>query len=267
MFRRFFSCAVLLGWPCVLALLSGCASTPLPLASAPADPATRLVLLELPPTVAPQTLQRLYGKDDDHALDEPALARLRQDIQQRFDIDLQAALKEAGLALSVTRLPDTAGLAVGQPVAQPALQALQAAHPARYYLRLSVSDFGETPRSWMDSYVIFEVTTTGAITAWLYSNPPTRALAGVYLAQETLEEVAEGYSGFWLVNRLSRPVRIGEDLVGRDGQVLWQGSETGQADWRWTNLWHMDEARRQALLDASLQRAARKVAQALKTKP
>ena len=251
-------------WSCALALLSGCASAPLPLSTAPADPATKLVLLELPPTVPALTLNRLYGQGDDHPLDDPALVRLRQDIQRRFDAALRAALAAEGLQVRVVAPADPRGLALGEAVAKPALQSLEAAHPARYYLRLSVSDFGETPRSWMDGYVLFEVGSTGAITALLYSNPPTRALAGVYLAEESVEELAEGYSGFWVVNRLSRPVRIAEDLVGGEGRVLWQGSETGLADWRWANLWHMDKGRREALLDASLQRAARKVAQALR---
>lgn len=253
----------------LILLLSGCASAPLPITSPTADQNIPLVLLELPPTVTLPALRRLSGQGDAPSLDDAALAKLRQDILKRLDTAVHAALKAEGLAsASIMAVPAETGQTVGNPLPPAELQALQSRQPARYYFRVSVSDFGETPRSWLDGYVLFEVTATGVVSAALYSNPPTRALAGVYVAQEAVEELAEGYSGFWLVNRLSRPVRIEEDLVdGQNGKVLWHDSVTGMADWHWRNLWHMDAERRNGLLQEAMNKAAEKLARVLKENP
>lgn len=133
---------------------------------------------------------------------------------------------------------------------------LQTSHPADIYLGWRVTDYGETPVSWRGTYVALEVVSTLAITGALYVHTNTRPLAGIYLLQESVEELSEGYVGFWALNRLSRPVRIEADLIdGRDGRVLWAGSETGLAHWHWRSLWRKGEAVRSELLDVS----ARKV--------
>jgi hypothetical protein len=93
------------------------------------------------------------------------------------------------------------------------------------------------------------VVTTLAIVTVLYAHSATRPFAGTYLIEEGVEEYSEGYAGWWLLNRLSRPVRIDADLVdGSSGQVLWHDSMAG---WQWKHLWHMDEATRDALLQTS----------------
>lgn len=50
------------------------------------------------------------------------------------------------------------------------------------------------------------------------------------MVEEGIEEYSEGYAGWWLLNRLSRPVRIEADLIdGKTGAVLWHDSDTGLA--------------------------------------
>lgn len=247
-------------------LLAGCASEPMQTTTAAADATHSLVLLELPVTVERAALRHLSDPEEGTSPDDATWVKMKQDILHRLDAALRETLESQGLTgVSIVAVPEAAGQTVGKPVTDATLQSLQSAHPARYYFRVSISDFGETPRSWLDSYVLFEVATTGAVTAVLYSNPPTRALAWVYLTSEGIEETAEGYSGFWLVNRLSRPVRIEEDLIdGQDGEVLWHDSETGMADWHWRNLWHMDSGRREGLLNESMNNAAEKLVRILK---
>lgn len=246
-------------------LLFGCASAPLPLAVDAADHTSQLVLLELPPTVAPSVLNRLQSLGQDKPLDDAALEKMREDIQAQLDGAIHAALKEHGLTgVSVKVIPQAAGQTVGKPVSGQALQELQSISPARHYFRVSVSDFGETPRNWQDGYILLEVSSAAVVTTILYNNPSTRALAGIYLAEDVIEDVAKGYSGFWLVNRLSRPVRIEEDLIdGKDGNLLWHDSVMGMAEWHWQNLWHMDESQRKALLDESVKKAAEKLVRVL----
>lgn len=250
-------------------LLSGCASEPWQTAIPAADPDHSLVLLELPATVEGAALRHLSDPEEGALPDDATLLKMKNDILHRLDAVLRKTLESHGLSgVSIVAVSEGAGQTVGKPVTDATLQSLKSAHPARYYFRASISDFGETPRSWLDSYVLFEVATTGVVTAVLYSNPPTRALAWVYLTSEGVEETAEGYSGFWLVNRLSRPVRIEEDLIdGQDGEVLWQDSETGMADWHWRNLWHMDGGRREELLNDSMNNAAEKLVRVLKDGP
>ena len=106
--------------------------------------------------------------------------------------------------------------------------------------------------------------TTLAITGVLYAHVATRPLAGVYLVQESVEEFSEGYAGFWLLNRMSRPVRIEADLVdGKTGAVLWHDSETGLADRHWNHLWHMGDAARDSLLTDSTDKTVKDLVEEL----
>lgn len=147
-------------------------------------------------------------------------------------------------------------MAIGQPLDAAGLAALRAAHPADAYLRIQVTDYGQTPKSWKSAYVTFEVVSTLAIGGLLYVHSSTRPVAALYLVQEGVEEYSEGYAGWWLLNRLSRPVRVDADLIdGRTGAVLWRADATGMARWRWAHLWHMDDTARDDLLNISLDRA------------
>lgn len=168
---------------------------------------------------------------------------------------------------TVTSLDDAQDLTIGQPVSSADLAALQAKHPADAYLRIQVTDYGQTPQSWKGAYVGFEVVTTLAIGAWLYVHTATRVLAAPYLVEESVEEFSEGYAGFWLLNRLSRPVRIDADLVdGKTGKVLWHDSETGLADWHWANVWHMNAVTQDQLLQISTDHAMADLVNALQGK-
>ena len=214
-------------------------------------------MLELQPTPRSQSLGRVLRNK--RATDDPEfLTAARKRINQELDADLRVALlsgAEAPEHIDITPF-DRPGMTIGRPLASAALLELQSLQPADTYLRIRVTDYGETPRRWEAAYIGFEVVSTVAIAGALYLHTVTRPVAAAYLGEETVEEVSEGYAGFWALNRLSRPVRIEADMIdGRSGDVLWHEAQTGLSRWRWRNLRHMDDASRDALLDASMRKA------------
>lgn len=243
----------------ILSLLAGCATVPAGPIIASMPPASRLDILSVPSSVSDDEIRRLFFANKQ----KPTSAELIKDreiLENRIDAALKQALKTSTLPeLAGARVAqsDKSGLAnLGKPLNAPELAALQAKYPANAYLRVKVTDVGQTPKTWESAYVTFEVVSTLAIAGFLYVHPVSRALAGVYLVQEGAEEFGEGYAGFWIVNRMSRPVRIEADLVdGKTGKVLWHDSETGMADWHWKDLWHMDKSRRDVLLTRSTDKA------------
>lgn len=245
-------------------LLAACATQPI---TAYAPPQARLTVLNLPPDVSDQSLRRTFHAEAKQ-ISSATLADDRQHIEKQVATALKQALTTAGLPIlnKATFVPSTNPKLeqLGQPLDSATLAALQAKHPADVYLRVKVTDYGETPRSWGSAYIGFEVVTTLAIAGALYVHTATRPLAGVYLVQESIEEFSEGYAGFWLLNRLSRPVRIEVDLVdGKTGAVLWHDSETGLADWQWSHIWHMDDVTRDRLLNESTDKAVQELVQEL----
>ncbi len=239
-----FSCGiVLLG-----TLLGGCATAPLPLDASSLRGGNHLVLLELPPIVEDGPLKDVMPDT------QPETARAH--IQQLMDSSLRDALKEETtlqVNVQTTPLPMT----LGQNLSPVALAQLRSILPASQYLRVSVTDFGNTPEAWKTAYIGFEVVTTLAVAGLLYVHKTTRALAGIYLVEEPAEEFAEGYSGFWLLNRLSRPVRLDADLIDAGtGHVVWHESQTGMAGWEWNHLWAMHPDQQNQLLARSMKKAA-----------
>ncbi|MGH8134106.1 MAG: hypothetical protein ACRETG_05370 [Steroidobacteraceae bacterium] len=241
----------------VLALTAGCATQP----PIPRTLAHHLVVLELPPTVGDRSLRRvLHGK---HEQVTPAvLAADRQRINATLTTTLAQSLQcvaspSRSLAIEIIASDDAPDATMmGHALDSATLRTLQASHPADAYLRLKVTDYGETPRRWKGAYVAFEVVATLAIAAVLYVHKVTRAVAGAYIVEESVEEFSEGYAGFWVFNRLSRPVRIEADMLdGQTGELLGREAHVGLASWRWRHLWHMDNATRDGLLDTSMHKA------------
>ena len=100
-------------------------------------------------------------------------------------------------------------------------------------LRFGITDYGLTPKTWRTGYITFEVVSTLAITALIASAGTSLAkgTAGAYLAQETVEETAESYAGFWALDAVCRPVRIEAELIQlSSAQIVWKSSDTGLSD-------------------------------------
>ncbi len=114
---------------------------------------------------------------------------------------------------------------------------LHAVSGADAILRFRITDYGATPKSWHKAVIVFEVTTTLAIAAIAYARPATRAIAGVYLVTEAVEETAEAYGGFWALDEIYRPVRIEAELITLNtGTQAWKSSATGFSDRRMARL-------------------------------
>jgi hypothetical protein len=204
----------------------------------------------------------LHGRHED--VTAAALNVDRQHINQSLEATLRARVPcIAPSATDITSVAD-ANAVIGRPIDSASLASLQSAHPADAYLRLRVTDYGETPRRWRAAYVTFEVVTTLAIAGGLFVHKVTRPVAVAYLLEESIEEFAEGYAGFWALNRLSRPVRVEADLLdGQTSQVLGSEAHTGLAPWRWRHLRHMDDTTRDELLATSMHKAVKALAKAL----
>lgn len=224
----------------------------------------RVAVLELPPTPKDGSLRRVLYKEDEKPSAE-ALTADRERIRAALHAAVPPALAEAGFVPSII-VPETSSTPMGRPLDAAALASLQAEHPADAYMRLTITDYGETPERWKGAYITFEVVSTVAIAGALLLDRATKPVAGIYFAEESAEELGEGYAGFWTLNRLSRPVRVQADLIdGHSGKVLWQGSDTGLSRWTWGHLWRMNPATRDALLANSLQKATHELAQRMAT--
>jgi hypothetical protein len=245
----------------VLLLLSAGAARgdPPPLCPSP----LRIIVVQTPAGVPTASLHRVFH-DSAGAHDDAATQR--QSITDAVTASLVRTLDGAGLTPAGTVRLDTSTAAddIGRGLDADTLAALQTAQPADAFLRVTVSDYGETPVRWKAAYVTFEVVTTLAIAGALLVHRVTRPLAGIYLVQEGAEEFGEGYAGFWLLNRLSRPVRISADLVdATSGKDVWQGKATGLSRWRWRELRHQDATSREALLQSSTRKAVGKLVHSL----
>lgn len=254
----------------ILALaLAGCASAP---AVNSLPPASRLVVLQFPSAVTEDELDLVLHPDEEK-VPVTVLAQDRQDIEQSIQTDLASALAQSPVAPFSTATFFPVGSAwpdmrVGMPADAVQLADLRARQPADAYLRFRVTDYGRTPKAWKSAYISFEVVSTLAIGGLLYIHKTTRPLAGLYLLQEGVEEYSEGYAGWWLLNRLSRPIRIEADLIdGRSGALLWEDRVTGMAPWRSHNVWRMSAATRNQLLQVSTQRVIRELVTALGAEP
>ena len=153
---------------------------------------------------------------------------------------------------------------IGSAMTQEEADRLQEATGADALLRFAITDYGLTPRSWRNGYIAFEVASTLAVTAVIaYSgHAAAKAAAGIYLTQETVEEAAEAYVGFWALDEVSRPVRIEAELIRLHPVTkLWKTSDTGFSDTSLSRLVRKvgaDERNRQ--LNQATDEAVRKIA-------
>ncbi|OYV93127.1 MAG: hypothetical protein B7Z60_09650 [Ferrovum sp. 37-45-19] len=138
---------------------------------------------------------------------------------------------------------------------------LRASSGADALLRFGISDYGLTPKAWRHGVIAFEVVSTLGIAAIAYARPATRAIAGAYLAQETIEETIEAYSGFWTLDEVYRPVRVEAEMIDlHTGRRVWADSETGFSDRRLSRIFRtVTDEERKAQLSAALREAINKV--------
>ncbi|MBI3545454.1 MAG: hypothetical protein HY081_02495 [Gammaproteobacteria bacterium] len=205
----------------------------------------RIVLVQAPIAIADPRLRKLFAPDV--AKDSPAS---QQAIQNAVDIAqtralayMQSALEsQTGIRIinsaTVSRVIDKWRIDNADTVVTPEIaERLRAVSGADAILRFHITDYGVTPKAWRKAVITFEVVSTLGIAAFAYAKPATRALAGVYLVTEAIEETAEAYGGFWALDEICRPVRIEAQLITFDPETAaWKTSATGLSDRRVTRL-------------------------------
>ena len=224
--------------------LNGCATTNngTALAQMERDAPLKLLVMQSPMTVDARRLQAVLAPDSKRklSLSDAAIAQGVEHAEQHAQAAMQFALGgRSGLALVAAPERDKAFIenlaarSLGESLSRDEANRIAADTGADAVLRFCMTDYGVTPRAWRDAYIAFEVTSTLAIAgAIAYSGSAVAGTAaGAYLAQETVEETAEAYAGFWGLNVVSRPVRMTAELVRLDPvATVWEDSRTGLSD-------------------------------------
>jgi len=229
--------------------LGGCATaTNLQIEQVHSHSPIKILVMQSPMKIQSARLQKVLAPDAKQKLtvSAPALAHGISHSQQYALATMNTDLsKQAGLAVvtpSQAAMPlfdKIQGAAYSSIPSQTEAKQLQAATGADAILRFNITDYGLTPTSWRSGYITFEVVSTLAITAVIASAGTSLAkgAAGGYLAQETAEETAESYAGFWALDVVCRPVRIEAELIQLNPvKTVWTNSDTGLADVRFSRL-------------------------------
>lgn len=110
------------------------------------------------------------------------------------------------------------------------------------------------------------MSSTLAVAGLAYAKPKTRPFAGAYLLEESIEEIVEGYAGFWAFDRIWSPVRIEASLVDlRTGATIWTDRHTGLSDFRITRIFSRPKGvEKDAQFRRSIYRSAEYLAQRLR---
>ncbi|WP_062188057.1 hypothetical protein [Ferrovum myxofaciens] len=258
-------CAVL-----VLALaLGGCAHTQ-DFVLSPRDKPLNLKLAEVS-TVDPASVRSWAIPDSAkdtpdtqakvHQIIDRAKMRAMQDMTE--NLSPLPALRVDPVPLVLPPVLETRPITGQGNALDPALltQLQQSSPGADALLRFGITDYGQTPTAWKKGVIVFEVVSTLGIAALAYVRPATRAIAGIYLVDETIEESIEAYSGFWALNEVYRPVRVQAELIDlHNGHQIWSDTETGFSDGRWTRMIRtVTPEERSAQLKAALHDAITKI--------
>jgi hypothetical protein len=234
--RALFSVAVI--------SLGGCATAPdiKQLGQSPLNVPVKTLVMESPMAVDQDRLHAVLAPDsragsqasnalissgEEHA-QEFALAAMQSDLEKQARLEVVTpAAKDNALVDKIQ------GENLASAITQDEADKLHSATGADALLRFGITDYGQTPKTWRSGYITFEVVTTLGLAA-IIASPGTavaKAAAGTYLAEETVEETAEGYAGFWALDVVYRPVRIEAELIRLNPvATVWDYSDTGLSD-------------------------------------
>jgi len=256
--------------------LDGCATTNMQLPQADMNAPIKVLAVQSPMTIDRVRLQRVFAPDIKTKLsvsDEP-IAQGVQHAQQYALIAMDSALAKNPRLVVVAPPKEEEPFintirdrAFETPLSQDEADRIRLTTGADALLRFKITDYGLTPTAWRNGYITFEVTTTLALAAIIAYSGSTvaKGAAGAYLVQEAIEETAEGYAGFWALNKVSRPVRIEAELIWlKPVTTVWQASNTGLADVKMSRVTRkVGTLERDALLDQSTYYATRDVVSSL----
>jgi hypothetical protein len=229
----------------------------------------KVILVEMPMLVDERALNKLFTPDfpQESAESRQAVETAVRNAHARALAAMPVALKEqAPIEVddreAVSRAVDELHINGPDAVTREAAGQLRAVSEADALLRFRITDYGITPKSWRKGVITFEVLSTLGIAALAYAYPRTRALAGAYLVEESIEETAWAYGGFWTLDEVCRPVRIEAELIDlKTGTQVWNGSATGLSDVRLSRVFRkVGKAERDAQLNTALDEAVEKIA-------
>lgn len=254
-----------LGTLCLtLSVLGGCASPANNMLALGSHHPLKILISESPSSLNAARLQTVFAPNNKKKLkltDKPlaqalthsqhyALSSMTGDLEKQKELSVIHSTPATQSMIDALRGPAPAHT-LNQQVANQIHQQTG----ADAVLRFGITDYGLTPKTWRTGYITFEVVTTLGITAAIASVGGTvaKGAAGAYLAQETVEETAEGYLGFTAVDEVSRPVRIKAELIRlQPVKVVWQDDDTGLSDTHLGRLFRkVSTGERDAQLDQS----------------
>lgn len=228
-------------------VLGGCATTTMQTESSLEKP-VKVLVLQSPMASDTKRLQKVLAPQVKHALSVSDVP-ISQGIQHAQDYALEnIKLDLAKHSKIIVVVPTMEGKpffdkvrsqSLEAPISQSEADRIRRLTGADALLKFNITDYGLTPRAWKSGYITFEVVTTlgfAAIIAYA-GTTVAKAAAGAYLVQETAEETAEAYAGFWGVNKIYRPVRLKAELVQLNPvKILWKARDTGLSKTRISRL-------------------------------
>lgn len=169
---------------------------------------------EAPPkdwqTEKKEITSRLEATDGDAAVWAPSLLQM-----QGFQVISAKSIEPAGLAAGDAAVPPET------------LQKIRSSTGADAVFRFHVTDVGAIPKIYSNWIMVGTVAFVSGVVVLAYSDPVTRKFIGVYLLSEVVQEGAEAYGGYSLVDHFYRFVRVEAELIDtRSGKIIWQDAAT-----------------------------------------
>jgi len=199
----------------------------------------KILLVQTPIAIKTEKLQTVLEPEEKKSLSKPdqIISAQITHAQNSAELEIKKDLKDRPDLFIIKSVPERSGLVKNiqgtATLSQEEANSLRKQTGADAVLKFKITDYGLTPKSWRTGYIAFEVTSTAAVAGFLvYSGTiAAKTVAGGYLAQEAVEETAEGYAGFWALNEVCRPVRIEAELIQlKPVEILWKGHYTGLDD-------------------------------------
>ena len=245
MHRCFFAALL-----CLLGLgLGGCASMDnKQLARSGMQLPIKIMVVQAPVNIEHDRLKSVFYPDSKAELSVPeeTISTGLKHAQEYASAAMESALSKQPKLLIVTAPPEENKFLdkiknddYESTITQEEADLLQKNTGAHALLKYRITDYGLTPKSWRNGYITFEVTTTPALAAVIAYTESTvaKAAAAAYLVQESIEETASAYAGFWALDVTCRPVRIEAKLIRLNPlTTLWQSHDTGLSDVRLSRL-------------------------------
>jgi hypothetical protein len=234
----------------------------------------RVLVVESPMAVGPARLQPVLAPPAKPG-SSAAVARIARGEAHAQALALAAMEQALGkrTGYEVINFPEReiAGTSFESRLTQAQADRLRAATGADALLRLRITDYGLTPKSWRTGYIAFEVASTLALAGLIayHGTAAAKAAAGAYLTQETIEETAEYYAGLGALDVVWRPVRMEAELERLyPAANVWKESATGLSDTSLSRIFgKVTSAERGAQLDQATRRAARDLVSDLPAAP